>query len=112
VLAEAGVPAIVRSGEICLANGRHELLPTRGIVNFLNGRPTRLASVFLLIKAKGASHQPLNWSWTITPSKIPTGTRFVISAMPANRVPASHVQAEWEFVPSSAHVTCATSVQG
>src|SRR6266542_4086317 len=33
VLAQAGVPAMVRRGEICLARGRHVLLPTRGIVS-------------------------------------------------------------------------------
>src|SRR5215468_7498231 len=48
VLAEAGVPAMVRSGEICLAQGRHVLLPTQGIVSDLNGRPTFMGSIFLL----------------------------------------------------------------
>jgi hypothetical protein len=31
-LAEAGIPAIVRWGEVCLAKGRHVLLPTAGFV--------------------------------------------------------------------------------
>jgi hypothetical protein len=110
VLAEAGVPALVRRGEICLAEGRHVLLLTQGIVSYLNGRPTPLGSVFLLMGGHGAS-KPLNWSWTITPSKIPQGARFVISAVPGHRVSASHIQAAWEFVPGSAPVTCAKSVK-
>jgi hypothetical protein len=115
VLAEAGVPAMVRWGEICLAQGRHVLLPTQGIVKvsgptfYVNGHPTQPGSVFLLIS--GGKPKPLNWSWTITPAKIPQGARFVISAVPGGRVAPHHVQAEWEFVPASAHVTCATSVK-
>ncbi len=110
VLAEAGVPAMVRRGEICLAQGRHVLLPTQGIVSFLNGRPTPLGSVFLLMGGHGAS-KPLNWSWTITPAKIAQGARFVISAVPGDRVSPAHIQAAWEFVPASAPVTCAKSVK-
>ncbi len=110
VLAQAGVPAMVRRGEICLARGRHVLLPTRGIVSYLNGRPTQMSSVFLLMGGHGSS-KPLNWSWTITPSKIPQGARFVISAVPGHRVSPDHIQAAWEFVPGSAPVTCAKSVK-
>jgi hypothetical protein len=111
VLAQAGVPALVRRGEICLARGRHVLLPTQGIVSYLNGRPTPLSSVFLLMGGHGAGGKPLNWSWTITPAKIPPGDRFVISAIPGNRVSPDHIQAAWEFVPASAPVTCAKSVK-
>jgi hypothetical protein len=115
VLAQAGVPAMVRRGEICLAQGRHVLLPTQGILKgtgtvTVNGRPAQLSSVFLLMGGHGAS-KPLNWSWTITPAKIPHGARFVISAVPGNRVPPDHIQAAWEFVPGSAPVTCAKSVK-
>jgi hypothetical protein len=109
VLAQAGVPATVRRGKICLARGRHVLLPTQGIVSYLNGKPTPLGSVFLLMGGHGAN-KPLNWSWIITPAKIPQGARFVISAVP-NGVSASHIQAAWEFVPNSAPVTCAKSVK-
>ncbi len=114
VLAQAGVPAMVRRGEICLARGRHVLLPTQGIVSYLNGRPTQMSSVFLLMGEHGAG-KPLragsmNWSWTITPSKIPQGARFVISAVP-DRVSPDHIQAAWEFVPGSAPVTCAKSAK-
>ncbi len=112
VLAEAGVPAMVRQGEICLAQGRHVLLPTQGIVSDLNGKPTPMGSVFLLMGGAGhGGNQLLNWAWTITPAKIPTGTRFVISAIPGDHVPATHIQAAWEFVPTSAPVTCAKSVK-
>jgi hypothetical protein len=116
VLAEAGVPAMVRRGEICLARGRHVLLPTQGIVKvtgatvYIDGRRTQPGSVFLLMGGHGPS-KPLNWSWTITSSKIPQGARFVISAVPGNRVPADRIQAAWEFVPGSAPVTCAKSVK-
>jgi hypothetical protein len=112
VLAQAGVPAMVRQGEICLAQGRRVLLPTQGIVSSLNGRPTPMGSVFLLMGGDGhGGNQPLNWAWTINPSKIPTGTRFVISAIPSYRVSPSHIQAAWEFVPTSAPMTCAKSVK-
>jgi hypothetical protein len=108
VLAEAGVPAMVRSGEICLAQGRHVLLPTRGIVTYLNGRPTRMGSIFAA--GGGRPDTILNWSWTITPSKIPGNAHFVISEIPGNHVPANRIRAVWEFVPKSAHVNCAASV--
>ena len=112
VLAQAGIPAMVRQGEICLARGRRVLLPTQGIVSDLNGKPTPMGSVFLLMGGAGhGGNQLLNWAWTITPAKIPTGTRFVISAIPGDRVPATHIQAAWEFVPASAPVTCAKSVK-
>jgi hypothetical protein len=55
--------------------------------------------------------KPLNWSWTITPSMIPKGARFVISAVPSDRAPPHHIEAAWEFVPTSALVTCVTSVK-
>lgn len=110
VLAEAGVPAMIRWGEVCLAQGRHVLLPTKGIVSYLNGQPTKLSSVFILFKGRG-ENKPLNWSWTITPSKIPDNARFVISAMPSVRVAPNHVLAEWEFVPKDVPVNCAASMK-
>ena len=110
VLAQAGVPAMVRWGEICLAQGRHDLQPTKGIVSYLNGKPTQMSSVFMLMGSPGAGRTLLNWSWTITPAKIPGGDRFVISALPFGHVPPNRIQAVWEFVPSSAPVTCATSM--
>lgn len=111
VLAEAGVPVMVRSGEICLAQGRHVLLPTRGIVTFLNGRLTPLGSVFLLGGNGSGPNKLLNWAWTIAPAKIPGNAHFVISSIPGGHVPANRIQAAWEFVPKSAHVNCAASVK-
>jgi len=117
VLAEAGVPAMVRWGEICLAQGRHVLLPTEGFVRetgarfFVNGRPSQPGSILEMISTSHSSNKGLNWSWTITPARMPRGAQFVISAVPAGRVAAGHIQAVWEFVPSSAHVACAQSVK-
>jgi len=110
-LAEAGVPAVVRWGEICLAQGRHVLLPTQGIVSYLNRRPTQMSSVFELGGSGGGPNEALSWAWTITPSKIPGNAHFVISSIPGNHVPANRIQAVWEFVPKSAHVNCAASVK-
>lgn len=110
VLAEAGVPAMVRSGGICLAQGRHVLLPTKGIVTDINGRHTSLESVFLLGGDGSGPNKALNWSWTVIPSKIPSNAQFVISAIPGSHIPASRIQAAWEFVPKSAQVSCAASV--
>jgi len=110
-LAEAGVPAMVRWGEICLAQGRHALLPTQGIVRYLNRRPTQMSSVFELGGSGGGPNKALSWAWTITPSKIPSNAHFVISSIPGNHVPANRIQAVWEFVPKSAHVNCAASVK-
>jgi hypothetical protein len=103
VLAQAGIPALVRWGEVCLAQGRQVLLPTQGIVKGPAG------SVFLLM-GRGVPVE-LHWSWTITPARIPSGARFVISEIPSAHVPAGDIQAEWEFVPASAHVTCAKSMK-
>jgi len=117
VLAKAGVPAMVRWGEVCLAQGRHVLLPTEGFVKetgmrvYVNGRPSQPESILEMISTKPSNNKGLNWSWTITPSKMPKGARFVISAVPADRVTPGHIQAVWEFVPSSAHVVCAKSVK-
>jgi hypothetical protein len=111
VLAEAGVPAMVRSGKICLAQGRHVLLPTVGIVSDLNGQPNRLESIFLLGGNGNGPDKLLNWAWTITPSKIPSNAHFVISSIPGSHIPANHIKAAWEFVPKSAHVNCAASVK-
>jgi hypothetical protein len=111
VLAEAGVPAMVRWGQICLARGQHELQPTAGIVTFVNGKPTNMSSVFILYGSPGRGNVPLDWSWTVTPAKIPAGDRFVISAIPGGHVPADRIQAVWEFVPSSAPMICAASMK-
>jgi hypothetical protein len=48
-----------------------------------------------------------DWSWVITPGKIPPGGHFVISAVP-RPVPANEVQIAWEFAKTSAPLVCAT----
>jgi hypothetical protein len=116
-LAEAGVPAMVRWDDICLAQGRHVLLPTEGFLRatgvwtYVNGRPTSPSSILEMISTNPPNTKGLNWSWTITPAKMPKGAQFVISAVPADRVAPGHIQAVWEFVPNSAHVICAKSVK-
>jgi hypothetical protein len=50
---------------------------------------------------------PAMMSWTVVPSRIPNDARFVISAEPSDRVSPDHIQAAWEFVLSTAPVTCA-----
>ncbi len=106
VLAEAGVPARVRWGKICLAQGRHVLLSTEGFVKFSPSKTWKdqPGAFFGLV---GPGKGGLGWSWTINPAKIPSGARFMISAIPPDRVPRNDYQAVWEFVPKSAQVACA-----
>jgi hypothetical protein len=105
VLTQAGVPALVRWGEICLARGRHVLLPTLGILTgpgkHLPGEQ-QLESVFL---AEGGP-KVLDFTWTINPANIPAGAHFVISAVPAAAAAPGHIRVAWEFVPVSAPVNC------
>lgn len=107
-LAEAGVPAVVRWGKVCEADGKGQpLMNTEGFVKAGSapGAVSGIASYFAL--QGGTSENPdLDWSWTVVPSKIPHGGQFVISAVPGS-VPASDIQAVWEFVHSSAPLTCA-----
>jgi hypothetical protein len=107
-LAQAGVPALVRWGEICLARGRHVLLPTLGILTGPGRQPPgtpQLESVFL---AEGG-YKVLDFTWTINPANIPAGTHFVISAVPASKATAGHIRAAWEFVPASVPVNCTST---
>jgi len=105
VLAEAGVPARVRWGKICLARGRHVLLSTEGFVKFSPSKTWKdqPESTFAVIGPGKIGY----WSWTINPAKIPSGARFMLSAVPPDRVPRNDIQAVWEFVPESAPVACA-----
>jgi hypothetical protein len=105
-LAEAGVPARVRWGKICLARGRHVLLSTEGFVKFSPSKTWKdqPGAFFGLV---GPGKGGLGWSWTINPAKIPSGARFMISAVSPDRVPRNDYQAVWEFVPESAPVACA-----
>jgi hypothetical protein len=109
VLADAGIQAMVRWGQICLAQGTHVTLPTWGFVK-VNGLAGAQPGAAFLLMSGGDFTGMLNWSWTITPAKIPPGTQFVISALPGNRVPPGDIQAEWEFVLASAPVKCAKAM--
>jgi hypothetical protein len=109
VLAEAGVPAIVRWGQNCREQRRIVGAPAARIVSARyvggpHGRP------------QWAHGQPLPaYAYTITPSAMPRGARFVISA---GRLPASERHnpqyvgpwLDWALVPAGAQVTCGPSV--
>jgi hypothetical protein len=111
-LAAAGVPAIVRWGEICQAAGpgQHHLMSTEGFVKLRTPRePSGITSYFALLGGSPAEPD-LNWSWTVIPGQIPRGGEFVISAIPGS-VPAKDIQAVWEFVHSSSSIVCARLVK-
>jgi hypothetical protein len=111
-LAEAGVPAVVRWGQICEAGGKGQpLMDTEAFVkeSSVPGLVSGVSSYFAL-QAGTSANPDLDWSWTVIPSKIPHGGQFVISAIPGS-VPAGDIQAVWEFVHSSAPLTCATHMK-
>ena len=105
-LAKAGVPAVVRWGEICLAGGPGQpLISTVGFLKGTSGFTAGVASYFSTMGETG-TNPDLGWSWTVVPSKIPRGGQFVISAIPGP-VPAEYIQAVWEFAHTSAPIACA-----
>lgn len=68
-------------------------------------------SYFAVQGGSGFRSDPdLDWSWTVIPGKIPHDGHFVISVGPG-ALPASDLQAVWEFARTSAPVTCAGHVQ-
>jgi hypothetical protein len=101
VLAQAGVPAIVRFGENCRAQG--QTLPVQGIVsgpNYVGGPAGRPQWV------DGRPYPA--WAYSITPSAMPAGARFMISVGPG---PGTKYQwFDWALVPAGVHVTCGPSV--
>jgi len=105
VLAEAGVPAIVRFGENCRAQG--PTLPMRGIVSGPTyvggtaGRPQRI---------HGRPYPA--WAYTINPSAMPSGSRFMISIGPGPHPgnPTNYQWFDWAVVPAGTPVTCGPSV--
>jgi hypothetical protein len=108
-LARAGVPAVVRWGEICEAGGPGQpLLDTTGFVTASSAFATGVASFFASMGGPGRNPN-LGWTWTLIPSKIPHDGHFVISAIPGP-VPADNFQAVWEFAKTSAPITCAAHV--
>lgn len=105
-LARAGVPAVVRWGKICQAGG---LMNTETFVKG-SSAPGLAGGTTAWFAVQGGSDPEANldlgWSWTVIPSKIPHSGHFVISAVPGS-IPASDIQALWEFARTSAPVTCA-----
>jgi hypothetical protein len=116
VLAQAGVPAIVRWGQNCREQRRIVGAPAARIVSAKyvggpQGRPERADGRLLPA-----------YAYTITPSAMPRGARFVISA---GRRPASEAGQsryvnghpryvgpwiDWALVPAGASVTCGPAV--
>ena len=109
VLAEAGVPAIVRWGQNCREQRRIVGAPAARIVSekYVGGPRGRF-------ERAGVRLLPA-YAYTITPSAMPRGARFVISA---GRLPASERHnprivgpwIDWALVPAGARVTCGPAV--
>jgi hypothetical protein len=105
-LRQAGVPAQVHWGQICLAPGRHAL-SVKGIMTRPGGHTgPKLQSV---ITADGGGSKLMGISWTVNPARIPAGAHFVISAVPPGKVTAGHIQAAWQLVPGGAPVHCTST---
>jgi hypothetical protein len=105
VLAQAGVPAIVRFGENCRAQGH--TLPVRGIVSgpaYVGGAVGRPQWI------DGRPYPA--WAYTITPSAMPSGSTFMISVGPGPDPsnPMNFAWFDWAIVPAGTHVTCGPSV--
>jgi hypothetical protein len=103
-LAKAGVPAFIRSGEICQSTG-----PYISTDNFLKSKPAGFNAFFALMGGSTGTG-PLGWSFTITPSKIPSGDQFVISAV-SHRVPPYDMQATYEFTTANSPIKCGQFVK-
>jgi hypothetical protein len=105
-LAEAGVPAVVTWGTICEAGGPGQpVMDTEAFLQSGSAMDPDPASWFALPGGVTTSNPDLDWSWIITPSQMPSGGHFVISAEPG-KVPASDIQATWEFARTSAPLVC------
>jgi hypothetical protein len=105
MLAKAGVPAIVRFGENCRAQGR--TLPAHGIVS----GPTYVGGPAGRPQWVDGRPYPA-WAYTITPSAMPKGARFMISVGPGPypHNPTNYQWFDWAVVPAGVHVTCGPSV--
>jgi hypothetical protein len=108
-LAKAGIRAVVRLGEICLAGGQGQ--PLIGDENgFMEtNSPIGLGAYYSVLGGPGALSD-LGWSWTVFPSKMPRDGQFVISGI-SGHVPAADIQAVWEFAKTSAPIACAKFVK-
>ncbi|MBO0809823.1 MAG: hypothetical protein J2P32_16125 [Actinobacteria bacterium] len=100
-LGEAGVPALVRWGELCTAP-RSQYLPAGGIVD----GPDYVGGIAPPVRIHGESYP--NEVWTFTPSRMPPHARYMLTAIPVNRVPAGRGGMTWGLIRDSAHVTCST----
>ncbi len=108
-LAKAGVRAVVRWGEICLAGGRGQPLLGDETGFMETNSPTGDASYFAVQGGSGPDPD-LGWSWTVIPSKMPRDGQFVISAIPGP-VSTEYIQAAWEFAKTNAPIACAKSLK-
>jgi hypothetical protein len=105
-LRQATVPAVVRFGQICLAPGRGAV-PKGALAGPGQHTGPKMQSV---ITANGTGGgKLLSLTWTISPAKIPSGTRLVISAVRPAAAPAGTVRAAWEFVPAGAPLGCTST---
>lgn len=109
VLAEAGVPAIVRWEQNCREQRRITGTPAARIVSqkYVGGPHGRFE------RADGRLLPA--YAYTITPSAMPRGARFVISAglLPASERHNPRIVGpwiDWALVPAGAQVTCGPSV--
>lgn len=102
-LRQAGVPAVVRFGEICLAAGKHR--PPAGAMAG-PGTHTGPKMQSVIDGSATGGGKLMSVTWTISPANIPHGTRFVVSAVRPGAAPPGHVGAAWEFVPAGAPLGC------
>ena len=99
VLKNAGIPALVRWGELCLAP-RSQYLPTRGIVD----GPDYVGGIVHPVWIRGEPYA--NEIWTFSPSRMPPDARYMITAIPLNQVPRNRGGMTWGLIRDSAHLTC------
>jgi hypothetical protein len=100
VLGAAGVPAVVRWGEICLPPRPGDFLPLRGIVD----GPRYVGGIHGPVWIGGQPYA--NEVWTITPSKLPKGTRYMISVIAPRLVHGNHMGMSWGLIRDDVHLTC------
>jgi hypothetical protein len=105
-LARAGVPAVVRWGEICQTAGPGvQAMDPGDSVQAAAGTPSGFAGTSWMTMNGNGTKDNLGWGWTIYPSRVPRGGHFVISALPGP-VPATQVQGLWEFARIGVPISC------
>jgi hypothetical protein len=109
-LANAGIPAVVSWGKICQAYGPGHYFPIDDLSSFIEAGSGMDApggiGPFFAVNGGQRKNLALGWSWIITPSKIPHGGHFLISAVPGH-IPEVDYQAVWQFARTSAPIACA-----